>query len=325
MRSLRLLFVLLAVASLAAGCGHGQRKVPASAIAVVGDRTITRADFAELMSQARASHARSGTPFPAVGTAAYADLRATAVRLLVERAVLEQKAPGLGVTISAEQVETARRRFVEDTFGGSEKRYRARLRVERMTDEQVRSALRAQLLSQETFKAVTADVRVNTETVKRYYEAHPDLYSSPRTRAVRHILVPTGALARRLYSRLRAGGDFAVLARRFSRDLRTRGGGGRLVLVEGQTAPGLDRVAFALPAGGLARPFDTRFGWELVQALSAVRPRRTVPFAEAREQIRKRLLAEARNRAFADWQAGADAEFVGKTTYADGFAPANGA
>jgi hypothetical protein len=179
MRPLFVLFAPLALASaLAAGCGHDPLSVPKDAIAVVGDRTIMRAQFDELMSQARHSYAVRGRPFPAPGTPAYAELKATAVRLLVERAELDQKAPGLGVTIEGSQVEARRRLLIEETFGGDDGRYRARLREERMTDAQVRSALRAQLLSEAISEAVTADVAVGTAAVQRYYEDHIGDYST---------------------------------------------------------------------------------------------------------------------------------------------------
>jgi parvulin-like peptidyl-prolyl isomerase len=322
---LRFLLAPLALASpLLAGCGHEAPSVPKSAIAVVGDRTITRAQFRALISQARRSYAGTGRPFPAAGTHSYAQLKAIAVRLLVERAELEQKAPGLGVAIDGSQVEARRKLLVDESFGGSEERYRARLRAEEMTDAEVRSALRAQLLSEAVYQAVTAEVVVTTAAAERYYETHLGAYSTPRSRTVRHILVRTRAAARRLYARLRAGEPFAPLARRFSRDPRTRGRGGRLVLVEGRTAAVLDRAAFALAPGAVSAPFETRFGWELVQALSPVRPRRTTPFSRVRDSIRHRLLEQERARSFARWLAGVRREFAPKTAYAKGFAPGNG-
>jgi len=184
MRSIRLLVApLLLVTPLAAGCGHDP-SVPASAIAVVGDRTIPRADFVALMAQTKDSYTRSGKTFPAPRTPAYAELKDTAVRLLVERAELEQKAPGLGVTVTDGQVDAQRTLLLEETFGGSEATYRARLRAVGMTDAEVRSALRAQLLSQAVFQAVTADVGVSTDTVESYYEAHLKEYTSPAGRIV---------------------------------------------------------------------------------------------------------------------------------------------
>ena len=100
MRPLRLLLAPLALATpLAGGCGHDAPLVPRSAIAVVGDRTITRTEFEALIAQARDSYRNRKQAFPAENTRAYGNLKSLAVRLLVERAQLEQKAPGLGVDI----------------------------------------------------------------------------------------------------------------------------------------------------------------------------------------------------------------------------------
>jgi foldase protein PrsA len=321
MRPLRLLAPLALASSLAVGCGHDAPSVPMSAIAVVGDRTIARADFDALMDEARSSYRSRGRPFPAVGTAAYGRLKQLAVRLLVERAELEQKAPDLGVEVGEAQVTERLERLKEDSFGGDEQRYRARLREERMTEAQIRSALRAELLSAALYQAVTAGVSVGTNAVQRYYESHLTSYSTPPTRSVRHILVRTKAAAERVYGRLRAGEPFAALAQRFSRDPHTRDRGGRLILVEGRTAATLDRVAFSIGTRAVSRPFKTRLGWEVVEALGPVRPRRMTPFAAVRDGIRRRLVRERRDRVFRHWLAGLRAEFAPETAYAEGFAP----
>jgi parvulin-like peptidyl-prolyl isomerase len=243
------------------------------------------------------------------------------VRLLVERAQLEQKAPGLGVNIDDSLVAARLLQLKRDAFGGSDARYRARLREERMTDADVRSALRAELLSAAVYQAVTVDVTVPTPAVKRYYETHVDAYSTPPARAVRHILVRTKAAAGRVYASLRSGVSFAGLAGRYSRDTSTASRGGLLTLVAGQTAPALDRVAFSLATGAVSRPFETRFGWEIVQALEAARPRRTTPFASVRDAIRRKLLEERRGQAFQRWLFSVRTEFAPKTAYAEGFEP----
>ena len=322
MRPLRLLLAPLALATpLAAGCGHDAPLVPRSAIAVVGDRTITRTEFEALIAQARDSYRNRKQAFPAEDTRAYGNLKSLAVRLLVERAQLEQKAPGLGVDIQDGAVDARLLQLKNDAFGGSEARYRARLREEGMTDADVRSAVRAELLSAAVYQAVTADVSVPTQAAKQYYESHVATYSTPPTRVVRHILVRTKAAAGGVYASLRTGGSLAALARRYSRDSSTRGHGGLITLIAGRTAPSLDRVAFSLATGGVSPPFHTRFGWEIVQAVAPSHPRRTTPFAAVREAIRRTLLGQRREQAFRRWLASVRKDFAPKIAYAEGFAP----
>jgi hypothetical protein len=228
MRSFRLLLAPLAVAlPLAAGCGHDAASVPRSAIAVVGDRTIARSQFDLLMAQSRQSYSARGRAFPATGTPAYAHLKVIAVRLLVEQAELEQKAPKLGVRIDSAQVENARRRLIEDSFGGSREQYRARLLEARLSDAQVRAALRAQLLSAAVFQAVTADVTVGAQAVLRYYESHLAEYATPSTRTHRGRVKPLAtvraAIERKLLAEKRSRVFAAWLAgvrREFARKTR---------------------------------------------------------------------------------------------------------
>ena len=318
----RLLLAPLAFAlPLATACGRDAPSVPSSAIAVVGDRTISRAQLGALIEQARQSYAASGRSFPAAGTPAYEHLQQLGVQLLVEQAELEQEAPKLGVRVDDAQVQARLRQLKDQSFGGSEKRYRARLRAARMTDEQVRLAIRAQLVSAAIREAVTAHVTVGAQEIARYYEAHLRTYSTPPERAIRHILVRSLATAKRVYTRLRAGEPFASLARRFSHDPRTSGRGGALTLVKGRTAAELDRVAFSMPTGRTSPPFRTRFGWELVQATSPVRPRKVRPLATVRDDIRARLLARRRARAFQHWLAHMRDDYARKSAYAPGFSP----
>ena len=115
---------------------------------------------------------------------------------------------------------------------------------------------------------------------------------------------------------LEAGSSFATQARRHSRDTKTRDRGGLLTLVEGRTAPALDRVAFSLATGAVSPPFHTQSGWELVQAVTATRPSKTTPFAAVREAIRRKLLAQGRDRDFPAWLASVREEFAPRTAYA---------
>jgi len=146
---------LLAALALV-GCGN-EAGVPPSAIAVVGGRQISRAAFAAQIAQARRSYEAAGRTFPAAGTPAYERVRASTVRLLVERAELDIEADRLGIAITPAQVDARLSRFKQSTFRGSERLYRLRLREQRTTDAEVRAGIRDQLLA-EALRAAGAEV-----------------------------------------------------------------------------------------------------------------------------------------------------------------------
>ncbi len=111
MRPLRLLPValLLAVVLVAAGCGGGSKSVPSSAVARVGNDTITKDQFNFLLAGAQRSYTAKKTAFPKPGTTPYKTLQDQAMQYLVQQSELEQKAKDLGIVITDKDVERASR------------------------------------------------------------------------------------------------------------------------------------------------------------------------------------------------------------------------
>ena len=144
---MRRLLLLLAVVPVAAGCGHSAPRVPPSAIALVGDRAVSRAAFDAELTRARRAYASRGQSFPKRGTAAYEQLKDSVVRLLVDRAQLEIAAKRSRIVIALAEIEARLRRFKQSAFGGDEARYRKQLRETGMTDADIRAAIRAELLA----------------------------------------------------------------------------------------------------------------------------------------------------------------------------------
>ena len=64
---------------------------------VVGDDTITKAQFNFLLDGAKRSYAARKTPFPKPGTTQYKSLQDQAMQYLVQQSELEQKAKDLGI------------------------------------------------------------------------------------------------------------------------------------------------------------------------------------------------------------------------------------
>jgi hypothetical protein len=143
----RRLLVLLAFVPVAAGCGHSAPRVPPSAIALVGDRAVSRAEFNAELGRGRPACAVPGERVPKNRTEAYQELKDSVVRLLVDRAQLEIEAKRSRIVIGPAEIEARFRRFKQSAFGGNEARYRDQLRATGMTDADVRAAIRAELLA----------------------------------------------------------------------------------------------------------------------------------------------------------------------------------
>jgi len=318
--------VVLALALGLSACGGGgdsTANLESSDVAVVGDTTITKEQFDDLMSTAKASFTQQQRKFPKQGTSEYQTIKSQAVTLLVQQAEREQKAKDLGVEVTDKQIEDRLKQIKQQYFGGKETTYKAQLKKQGLSDAQVRADIKAQLISEAIFKKVTADVKVSDGDVHKYYVEHTDQYKQPASRQVRHILVKKKALADDIYGQLKSGGDFAKLAKKYSIDTVSAQQGGNYEAVKGRSVAPFDKVAFALKTKEISKPVKTQYGWHVIQALSGVKPAGATPEKQAAAQIKQQLLSEKKNTAVNDWSRDLQKDFCNgsEIKYQTGFKP----
>jgi parvulin-like peptidyl-prolyl isomerase len=164
-------------------------------------------------------------------------------------------------------------------------------------------------------------VKVTDKEIEDYYNKNKSQYGTPETRDVRHILVPTKKQADSLYTRIRAGEDFAKLAKQFSKDPGSKDQGGKLTVSRGQTVEPFDKTAFLLPKDSLSRPVKTQYGFHLIQPLSAIKPAKTTPLKDVKSSIEQQLLQTKKNEAMTKWVESTKKEFADETSYQVGYAP----
>src|SRR5579884_331133 len=162
------------------------------------------------------------------------------------------------------------------------------------------------------------EAMVSDEAIQAYYDDHKDdRFSDPEQVRLRHIVVSLPAdadEARRtaarkkaedLLARIRAGADFAAVAKQASDDAASAGKGGDLGLVtRGRLPAAVEDAAFALEPGKVSDVIETPGGFEIVK-VEEHRPGGPKPLAAVREEIvqvlrNQRALELARARAEAD-------------------------
>jgi parvulin-like peptidyl-prolyl isomerase len=303
------------------GGGGGGSAVAQQDAAVVGDAHITRTELDRRLQQGKCSYELQKREFPKAGSPEFQAVQQQVLQSLVQRAQLAQKAPEVGVTVTDKQVNDQLAKLKKQYFGGSEKRYQAEIKRQCITDAEVHSDLRSNLLSDAIYKKVTTDVKVTTAQAQAYYNTHKDTYTQPETRVVRHILVKDKKLADKLYAQLKGGADFAALAKKYSTDPGSKTQGGQLTISKGQTVPEFDKTAFALKTGELSKPVKTQYGWHIIRAEKAAVPSKVTPFSQVKESIRQQLLQQQRADALQKWLDGVKKEFATKIKYGSGLAP----
>jgi peptidyl-prolyl cis-trans isomerase C len=317
------LFGFASLALLAAACGGTSTATLGSGdVAVVGDQQVSKDQFQALMARAKKSYDQQKRPFPKAGTAEYEQLKGQAITFLVQQAEVEEQAKKLGVDISDAKVDQEIARYKKQFYGGSDARYEKAVKQQGLTDAQAREAIRQQLVSQALFKKVTGDVKVSDADIKQYYNTHKTQYVQPESRDVRHILVTKKALADSLYQQLKSGGNFAKLAKQYSKDPGSAAHGGKLTVSKGQTVPQFDKTAFSLKTGQISQPVHTQYGYHIIQALSAIKAASTTSLAQVRASIKQQLDQQKKNDKITKWLEDTKKSYCGgKIKYQIGYTP----
>lgn len=122
---------------------------------------------------------------------------------------------------------------------------------------------------------LTADISVDDSQVRAIYDERKEEFRSPETRQTRHILVKVGSdvsdgdaktEAQKLLDEIKAGADFAELAREHSDDKGSGSNGGDLGVVErGMMVKPFENAAFALQQDQLSDLVRSQFGYHIIQ------------------------------------------------------------
>jgi foldase protein PrsA len=316
-----LLLALVASLALVACGGSGSGDVPPGAIAVVGDKTVTKEQFDAFMEQQKKSAEAKGQTFPQAGTPDYEAVKASVVRGLVEEREWELEGESMGIKVTDQEVDAQLKQLKQQFFKGDEQKYQAELAKQGLTDQQVRDELRTRILSNKIFAAVTKKAQVSETDIANYYKQNSANYQQPESRDVRHILVKSKAQAEDLYNRIKAGADFATLAKKYTQDQASKANGGKFTAYKGRTVAPFDEFVFSAKTGELSNPIKTKFGWHIIQVLSAVKPASETPLSEVHDSIKTTLTQQKQNTAMKNWIANLKTKYADQISYAPGYAP----
>jgi peptidyl-prolyl cis-trans isomerase D len=144
-------------------------------------------------------------------------------------------------------------------------------------------------LSQDTLPAAAAP---DQDVLKVLYDAEKgSRFTSAEQRKVSHILInfgPDKSVAKKkaeaIEAKLKAGADFAALAKSDSDDVGSKAKGGDLGwLKRGDMPSSFEKAAWSLGTGETSGPVETEFGWHLIH-IDQIKPSSVKPFTDAEVQ-----------------------------------------
>jgi len=161
---------------------------------------------------------------------------------------------------------------------------------------------------------VGASIEVSDAELRAAYNQNLDRYRTPERVKVRHILIKTNdkpkeelpkleAKANDILKQVKAGGDFAALAKQHSDDPGSKDKGGVYEgVVRGQMVPAFEQAAFSLKPMEVGNLVKTEYGFHILQVLEKEHAK-LKPFEEVKAELateRKREAVFARMQSSID-------------------------
>jgi peptidyl-prolyl cis-trans isomerase C len=296
-----------AAAQEPASGGAPQQEAPAKPVpaqlpdvlARVNGENVTRQEFEEFVQNLEA---RAGSQVPA-------EQRDQVYRRVLDQIVgyklLQQEAKARKVAVPDADVD-ARIGEIKKQFP-SEDVFMQALIERKMTLDRVRAETRDDMAVGKLIETEIADkVAVKPEQVQDFYDKNPDQFKQPERVRASHILisVPQNAdaaaktqartKAEQVLKDVKAGKDFAALAKEHSQDTGSAVNGGDLgFFQQGQMVGPFNDAAFGLAAGSTSDLVETQFGYHIIR-VAEKQEARTVPLDEVRAKVEEFL--KGRNR-----------------------------
>ncbi|MDW8467479.1 MAG: peptidylprolyl isomerase [Chloroherpetonaceae bacterium] len=242
-------------------------------VAVVGDEVILKSDVdSQVALYAYQNQIDPRTP----------GLWMRVLNAMIDQKILVAKAKLDSIQVNTSQLDalvTERINFIRQRLGSDEEvvKYFGKTIPQLRID--LREELKAQQMAAELQRKKFANLTISNEEVVRFYETYKDsLPAVPAEVELAHILIRPKADSaarlsalekiRKIEQELRAGADFAELARRYSEDPGSARSGGDLGYVKrGEFVKRFEEVAFSLREGQISKIVETEFGFHIIQLL----------------------------------------------------------
>lgn len=302
-KNIYILISMLLLASLVlGGCGS-------NVVATVNGEKITARELDEQVNALKDTLAQQGLNFEGEQAGDIEQmLRRDVLDQMIDRELVMAEIKRLDLMPTdkevREEIENLKKQL------GSEGEFKKYLAANGINEPKLEEYFKQQLAVTKLQEKISSEVPQPADAeIQAYYDAHKEQFSRPEQRQVSHILIGSGdysggknrsemeakVLALQVVDKLKAGADFAELAKQYSDDPGSKDNGGQYPPFSKNSgfAEEFEDAAFSLQEGQYtAEPVKTMFGYHIIR-LDKVIPAKNYSLAEVKDNITASLHQEA--------------------------------
>ena len=276
-----------------------EKKEPPKVVIKVNDQVIDELDVLGMVNTLIPGAAVHG----AISEKKQKDIRKSALERLITAELLNQEAKKQGIKIKKKEIDQEikelKKRLKKDKTTLEDTLKKNRLTMEALEKELEKnlSISKLNINKNKEFKANAAK-KVTETYLEEHYNNNKEKFKEPERTRLREILIradPSGGQkvweearvrSEEIMKEIKAGKDFAKLAKEFSQDIYASKGGDMGFGHKGSIIPEIEMVANKLQVGEVAGPIWSIYGYHIIKLEEKAPPiQRT--FAEVKENLKK--------------------------------------
>ena len=300
------------VESKAAESQEGGETTAVDAVVVtVNGVEIKDSELEEVVAPQLAQMARRSGQMPEAFMAQYKErMKQQAVDGLIIRRLMDDKVEAENISVSEQDIDkqiseiAAQQNLTMDDFKALLDAYGTSIDDIKV---QLRKSLKYKKLMEGYFEG---KFNISEADAKKYYDENRGQYETPEQIAASHILIkpeedPNGdpndlkaaakAKTEDLLKQVKAGGDFAELAKANSQCPSSAKGGDLGTFAKGSMVPPFEEAAFALKVGQVSDVVETRFGYHIIK-LTDHKEAKVDSFDDVKEDITQMLTGKEQEK-----------------------------
>jgi len=289
------LIIFAVVALIGAGCGSGGPGSGSEPLAMVNDEPVSYSEYQRRLGLQSLGFA-GVTGLQSAGS----DAKIEALGLIIEETLLLQEARRLGIKPVDEEVAAEYDAAVSEYPKGG---FEDALKKAGLTPDAYRESLRRKLTIKKLVSECVLDkIEVDDGEAAAYFQRHRDRFIRPESVRARQIVVDARPKADAVLERLKAGEDFAKVAREVSLSPDSASGGDLGYFARGEMPLEFEEVVFSMKPGQMSPVVETPYGFHVFKLED--RRRSVVPkFEEAKEEVVQELKSRRFESAYVGWMA----------------------
>ncbi|WP_234396868.1 peptidylprolyl isomerase [Bacillus massiliglaciei] len=152
-----------------------------------------------------------------------------------------------------------------------------------------------------TKKLLEPRIEITDEEISNYFDENKESFANEEQVKASHILTKDKKTAEEVEKKLKAGEDFAKLAKEYSTDTDNKEKGGDLgYFGKGDMTEEFEKAAFNLKVNEVSEPVKTDYGYHVIK-VTDIQEAKEPNLEDSKEEIKDALLAEKIQTEYSAW------------------------